>query len=504
MNKNTKRVLAIDLGASGGKAFAGTFEGGTFRMDEVHRFEHEGVPFFVADRAGALAERTHWDDTLIYSHIVKALHAFRREVADRLDAVGIDTWGADGALMSADGEMLGKMYAYRDHRLDDMIEIVKERIDPRRVYAVTGIHFQPFNLSNQLHWLVNHRPDLVGDGCFFLPVPSLFQYYLSGAREVDSSWASVTQLMDARRREWSGEILEALDIPLEWLPTIVKPGTVIGSLHEPLVGTVGLNAAKLVAVASHDTASAFAAAPIDDPSESLIISSGTWSLVGKLAPEPVTSDAALEANLSNEGGIDNIRLLKNCMGTWLVQELVRGWTVADGHKPAWEELNRMAESAPSFTAFVDPDDPGFYNPSDMARAIDDYCERTGQPVPPDRGTYLRAVYESLALKYRHVNEQICRASGTTSRTVHIVGGGCRNELLNQCTADATGLPVQAGPEEATAVGNLMMQAVGLKLLGSIADAQPLIRDAFPIRTYVPGDTDSWNEAYERFGRLFTS
>lgn len=501
MSHRTARLLAVDLGASGGKAFVATFEGHTFRMDEIHRFEHEGVPFFVADRSGATAERTYWDDTLIYAEILKALRAYRRDVADTLDAVGLDTWGADGALLSAEGDMLGKMYAYRDHRLDTMVEAVKQRVDPRQIYEITGIHFQPFNVSNQLHWLVMNRPGLVNAGCFFLPVPSLFQYYLGGTRDVDSSWASVTQLMDARSGEWSSDILRKLEIPPELMPPIVEPGTVIGQLHAPLADLLGLNRAALVAVASHDTASAFAAAPIDDPADSLIISSGTWSLVGKLVPGPVTSDTALAANLSSEGGIGNIRLLKNCMGTWLVQELIRGWTIEDGRKPAWEELNRLAEAAPRSTTLIDPDDPGFYNPPDMARAIDAYCARTSQAAPAGRGTYLRVVYDSLALKYRFVNDQICAASGTGTRKVHIVGGGCRNELLNQCTANATGLPVLAGPEEATAVGNAMMQAVGLKILASIKDAQPVIRDAFPIRTYTPHDTAEWDGVYAQFLKL---
>jgi sugar (pentulose or hexulose) kinase len=403
--------------------------------------------------------------------------------------------------MSPDGEMLGKMYCYRDHRLDNMVDQVKQCIDARRMYTVTGIHFQPFNISNQLHWLVKNRPDLVQPGCFFLPVPSLFPYYLGGVREVDSTWASATQLMDARAREWSGEILEKLGIPLELLPPIARPGTLVGRLHAPLAESIGINAAPIAAVASHDTASAFAAAPVDDPAKSLIISSGTWSLVGKLVPEPITSDAALEANLSNEGGVNNIRLLKNCMGTWLVQELIRGWAVADGRKPAWDELNRLTEAAPQFAALIDPDDPGFFNPPDMEAAIAGFCERTGQPAPPDRGTFLRVVYESLALKYRFVNEQICRASDTETSNLHIVGGGCRNELLNQCAANATGLPVQAGPEEATAAGNLMMQAVALGLLGSIQDAQPIIREAFPIRTYTPQDSETWNAAYDRFLKI---
>lgn len=493
-----RRLLAVDFGASGGKCFVGTFADGSFSMEEIHRFAHEGVSFFLPESDGSITERTHWDDVLLYSNIIAGLQAYRRDVADTLDSIGIDTWGADGHFVNENGEMLGKIYCYRDHRLDNMIEEVKSRIDARRVYELTGIHFQPFNLSNQLRWFVTRRADLLRPGCTYLPIPSVFYYYLGGVQAVDSSWASVTQLMDAKTRSWSTEILEALEIPPGILPAIVAPGTVIGELSAPLADSLRLNRAALVAVGAHDTACAFAAAPVADPERALIISSGTWSLVGKLIPEPITSEEAMAANLSNEGGIGNTRFLKNCMGTWLVQELRRGWTVADGKEPSWRDLDAESDAAEPFAAMVDPDDPSFYNPADMEKAIADFCIRTGQPVPTTRGAFARTVYESLALKYRKVNEQICAVSGSSSDVVHIVGGGSRNTALNQFTANSLGLPVMAGPEEATAVGNLMVQAMGLGILPTMADALPLIRAAFPISEYQPRDTEAWNAAYTRF------
>ena len=492
------RLLAVDLGASGGKCFAGTFADGAFSMEEVHRFAHEGVSFYQADGAGTMAERTHWDDTLLYHNIVLGLQAYGRDVSNQLDGIGIDTWGADGQLMTRDGDPLGKFYCYRDHRLDNMIDEVKARLDATRIYEITGIHFQPFNVSNQLLWLVMNRKSLVKPGCFYLPVPSLFYYFLGGCRQVDSSWASVTQLMDARQKQWSGEILKALRIPPEILPQIVEPGTVLGELHEPLAALAGINRAKLVAVGSHDTASAFAAAPVENTDEALIISSGTWSLVGKLIPEPITNAAAMAVNISNEGGIGNTRLLKNCMGTWIMQELRRVWRAADGKEMSWDEVVRLASAAAPFVSLIDPDDPGFYNPANMATAMAEFCVRTNQPVPADRGACLRAVYESLALKYRLVNEQICDVCGKPSKVVHIVGGGCKDAMLNQFTADATGLPVVAGPNEATAAGNFMVQALGLGVLESMQDVLPVIKAAFPIKEFTPGDTGPWEVAYRRF------
>lgn len=495
------RLFAVDLGASGGKCFSGILEHGSLSVQEIHRFSHEGIPFYIADQTGKVCERTYWDDIFIYRNIVAGLQAYRREVSNTLDSIGIDTWGSDGHFVSEEGEMLGKIYCYRDHRLDNMIEVVKARIDPKRVYAITGIHFQPFNISNQLNWFVTNRKDLLRPRCFFLPIPSVFYYYLGGVRLVDSSWASVTQLMDAREKKWSAEIFKKLEIPLEIMPEIVEPGTVVGELLKPLADSVGINCAKLIAVASHDTASAFAAAPVDNVEEALIISSGTWSIIGKLVPEPITSQEAFVANISNEGGIGNIRLLKNCMGAWLVQELRRIWQIADGKETEWSQLDRLTEQALAFTAFIDPDDRIFYNPLNMETAIAEFCRKTNQPVPLDRGTYMRVVYESLALKYRMVNEQICSVCGRDSKVVNIVGGGTKNSLLNQFTADALGLPVVAGPEEATAIGNLMVQAFALGIIGSMQEALPIIRQAFPIKEYKPRDTKAWNKAYKRFRQI---
>lgn len=495
------RVFAADFGASGGKCFAGLFENGTFRLQEVHRFSHEAVPFHISDSSGALAERTVWDDTLLYQNLVKGLREYRRSVSDTLDGIGIDTWGADGLLFTADGDAMGKMYAYRDHRLDGMPEKVRAKVGARKAYEITGIHFQPFNVSNQLYWFMLNRRKTLRPGAFYLPVPSLFYYYLGGVKSVDSTFASVTQLMDARTRAWSPVILRKLRIPVSIMPEIVAPGSVVGQLHAGLAEEVGLNRARLIAVGGHDTASAFAAAPVKHADEALIISSGTWSLVGKLVPEAVTTREAMGHNFSNEGGIGNVRLLKNVMGSWLVQELKRIWQHADGTEIKWSELDRWTREAPAFTAFVDPDDRSFYNPPDMQKAIDEFCRKTGQPVPAGRGTYLRLVYESLALKYRHVNDLLGSITGKPNKVVHIVGGGSRNIMLNQFTADAIGLPVLAGPEEATATGNCMAQAMGLGLIKSMPDAIPLIREAFPILEYKPRDTARWDEAFRKFKPL---
>ena len=497
MNRNA-RIVAADLGASGGKIFAGEFGDGSFTLREVHRFSHEAVTFHLPDREGRLEERAFWDDVLLHANIVQGLRAYRREVGTGLDAIGIDTWGTDGIFVDEDGVPLGRVYAYRDHRLDRMCDEVKARIDAARLYQLTGIHFQPFNVSNQLLWWAEHRPALMKRGVRYLPVPTLFTWYLGGRIAVDSTWASVTQLMDCRKRRWSREILKALAVPARVMPEIVDPGAVVGTLSKPLAESIGLPEARLIATAAHDTASAFAAAPVATPSSALIISSGTWSLVGKLIRRPITTPEAMAANLSNEGGIGSIRFLKNCMGTWLVQELRRSWRDRDGREMAWEEMNALTERGAAFAVLLNPDDPSFYNPPNMEEAIVAFCRRTGQEPPRDRGTMLRSVYESLALKYRAVGGEIASVSGKPNRVVHIVGGGSRNELLNQFTANACGLKVVAGPEEATAIGNAMVQAFGLGVISDMGDAQQLIRAGFPIREYRPKDRAAWDAAYQKF------
>jgi rhamnulokinase len=497
-------VIAVDLGASGGKCFSCRFDERGLSLQEVHRFTHEAVAFHVSDRNGRMEERLVWNDVLLYANVIEGLRAYRRSIGPHADSVGIDAWGADGVFVSEDGVPFGPMYCYRDHRLDSMVDEVKSRIDGARLYQITGIHFQPFNVSNQLLWWMVNRRAYVRKGVRFLPAPTLFAFWLGGATQVDSSWASITQLMDCKRRTWSREILRALGIPAWIMPQIVAPATVVGELGAEVARLAGLNRARLIAVGSHDTASAYAAAPVADAAGALIISSGTWSLVGKLVRRPITSPEAMAANISNEGGIGNIRLLKNCMGTWLAQELRRVWRDRDGEEMSWEEVVRLTAHAPPFSAFLDPDDRSFYNPLDMERAIIEFCKRTAQEPPRDRGAILRTVYESLALKYKMVADQVSEVCGKPNRIVHIVGGGSRNELLNQMTANACGVKVVAGPEEATAVGNAVVQALGLGVIEKLSDAMPMIKSAFPIREYKPEQGDAWPRAYQEFQRILAS
>lgn len=536
------RAVAVDLGASGGKILAGVFRNQKLvDLREVYRFSHDPTTLFVSDRRGRRTEKLHWDVLQIYSNVLRGL---RLAVSDLPSqgihapevSIGIDAWGADGQFLSADGEFLGEMYAYRDHRLDGMIETVNSFISAERLYRLTGIHMQPFNISNQLLWFRLHRSSLFHLAHSFLPVASLFYFLLGGGslRIVDSTIGSVSQLMDVNRLQWSPEIFRKLRIPMRLMPSIVFPATKQGVLSPEVCRSIGFlpdeshfssssspsssssasssssHRPTLVAVAMHDTASAFAAAPCGGGSEvsresALIISSGTWSLVGRLVGSPqTTSDLPRRYNFSNEGGIGNVRLLKNVMGMWILQKLRAEWAARDGFEMSWKQIETEAAASPhSLLSFVDPDDSSFYHPPKMEIALMNYFAKTNQKLPTSKGGLIRSVLESLALKYRVVSDQLEEILKSPSKGVYIVGGGSRNSLLNQLTADATQLRVTAGPEEATAIGNLMLQAVGMNAVPSLDAAAAAVRGSLSLKTFdpLPRSAGKWKEAAHRFRRI---
>ncbi|HIE43624.1 MAG TPA: rhamnulokinase [Candidatus Omnitrophica bacterium] len=497
-----KRIIigACDLGASGGKFFAGIFEEGRFQMEEIHRFEHGPVTVFVKEPYRVMG-RMYWDDLYLYTNIIEALKKYRRDFSDHLDSLGIDTWGSDGQFFTKDGDTLDRIYCYRDHRLDAMVDEFTSLVDPWEVYQKTGIHFWPFNISNQIYWFRKYRPELFQKAAFFLSVPGIFYYYLCGAKITEYTWASVTQLLNAETKQWYEEIFRAIDVPSSIMAPVVQPSTYVGKLFPEITHQLNLNEVKMIAVPTHDTACAFASAPVEKEEEALIISSGTWSLIGKLILEPLITRESMEENFSNEGGVGNIRFLRNCMGTWPIQELRRIWKEKDGKETSWEEITDLAEKGETFSYFIDPDDNSFYNPTDMESAIQEYCKKTGQSIPVSRAEILNTVYLSLALKYALTKECLEKICNCHIKKVHIVGGGAKNELLNQYTANAVGVPVEAGPFEATAVGNLMVQAMGLGVLSSLKEAIPIIRNAFPIKTYRPVEQNKWQKVLEKFKKM---
>ena len=494
--------IAVDLGASGGKVSLGCFEGHSFELQEVHRFPNAGVSVWRQEADGPPVEQTYWNDLALYEHILDGLKKAAEAARAPIVSVGITTWGADAALLDADGEPLQRMYNYRDHRLDEIPARLAEVLSDQRIFELTGLRPQPWYLLNQLLWATRNRADLLPLVRTAVPVGGLFEFFLCGSKVAEQSWMAAQGLLDWRTGDYCDEILQATGIPRRILPKIVPPGTTLGNLHPPIAQRTGLAGCKVVAVNAHDTACAYTAAPAGDLNRSLIISSGTWSLVGKRLTDPIVTPEVLAAGLSNEGVRDDVRLLRNVMGTWPIQQLRAQWARADGHEMSWDEIVKLAEAAELLATLVDVDDPALFNPTDMHAAILTQLDRTGQSRPADRGPLLRAVYEGLAMKVAQVNRRLGEVTGTPQEVIHIVGGGSRNVLLNQFIADATNLPVHAGPIEATSIGNLLIQAQAGGAIDTLETGRRMIAFAIPQTHCKPAAHSPWTDAAREFRETF--
>ncbi|MGI5158384.1 rhamnulokinase [Microbispora sp. CA-102843] len=463
---------AVDLGASSGRVMTVHVDGGRARLTEAHRFPNRPVRV-----NGTL----HWDVLALYQGVLDGLRA-----AGPVDSAGVDSWAVDYGLLDGDGRLLGNPIHYRDGRTDGIMEAVSARLGAAALYQVGGLQFLPFNTVYQL--LAEPALDRAHT---MLLIPDLLAYWLTGAVGAEATNASTTGLYDVRARGWSHDLARELDLPPGILPPLREPGTPVGTLRPELAAELGLpGGVEVTAVASHDTASAVAAVPASTESFAYI-SSGTWSLVGLELPAPVLTEDSRLANFTNEGGLDGtIRYLRNVMGLWILQECVRAWGDAD-----LAGLLAGAARERPFAALIDPDDPVFLPPGDMPARIAAYCARTGQRPPDGRAATVRCVLESLALAYRRTLREAVRLSGRDVEVVHVVGGGARNALVCQMTADATGLPVVAGPVEAAALGNGLVQA---RARGEVDDIRDLVRRSEPLLTYHPLDGEAaWDHAEAR-------
>jgi rhamnulokinase len=481
------RLVAVDLGAESGRVVVGTFDGGRLALQDVHRFANVPV---------TLAGTLHWDFLRLFGDVTAGLR--RAAAGGRVASVGVDTWGVDFGLLDDHGGLLGNPVHHRDARTAGMPELAFQVVPREEIYRATGIQLMPINTLFQLLSMVRAGDPQLRGADRLLMMGDLFAHFLCGSSVAEYTNASTSQCLDPFTRDWARPLLERLGIPTGLLPEIVQPGTVLGSLRADVAADTGLAHARVVAPGSHDTASAVVGAPLAGPTTAFL-SSGTWSLIGLEVAAPVVSDVTLAANLTNEGGVaGTIRLLRNVMGLWLVQESRRAlWPAGDG--PSYEDLAALAEAAPAFTAFIDPDDERFLRPGDMPARARAFCAETGQPVPQDAGTLIRVVLESLALRYATAVEELARASGHPIEAIHVVGGGSNHRLLCRLTAGATGLPVRAGPVEATAIGNLAVQAIAAGELASVDEAREVIARSFPVTAYDPeGD---WAEARARFAAL---
>ncbi len=492
MSADEANFLAVDLGASSGRVVWGGWDGSSFRLRELHRFDNGPL---------TVSGHLHWDVRGLWAEIKAGLRAYTRATDAPLAGVSVDTWGVDYALLGASGELLGLPYHYRDARTDGMMTRAFERVPKGELYARTGIQFMQINTMFQLLSSVETHDPLLERARTLLMMPDLFHYWLTGRKCVEYTDASTSGLLDARERSWAVKVLERLGLPGHIFPELVPPGTVLGEMLPPLKEEVGLKGSvPVIATGSHDTANAVAAIPGLDV-ESAFLSSGTWSLLGAEVPEPILSEKALLLNVTNEGGVGGtIRLLKNVAGLWLLQESRREWA-REGRTYTWEELLGLAEAAEPFRSLIDPDAADFLSPGDMRGAVRAFCRRTGQEEPESVGETVRCCLESLALRYRWVVEALEKLTNRELTTIRVVGGGAQNTLLNQFTADACGRAVVAGPVEATALGNVMMQAVATGRLPDIAAGRKAVAASVERRRYKPGSSRAWNEAYERFKRL---
>ena len=485
-----KQFLAFDLGAESGRGILGRLDGSRLSLEVVHRFPNGAV---------RTLDTLHWDVLRLYSEMLQTLRLCAAKHGT-LDGVGVDTWGVDFALLGRGGVLLGNPRHYRDPHTEGTMEQAFARVPRAEIFRQTGIQFMRFNTLFQLLALQRDRSPLLDMAETLLFIPDLFHYWFTGIKVNEYSDASTSQMIDPNSRQWAYSLIDAFGLPSQILGTLIQPGTVLGPLRPAIVQETGINAASVIAPASHDTASAIVAVPACTPSW-VYISSGTWSLLGVERKQPLVGAAALEANFTNEGGADGtIRFLKNIMGLWLVQECRRAWEHA-GTIYTYDELIRQAETATPFASLVNPDDPSFLLPANMPTALADFCRKTEQPIPASVGATVRCALESLALCYRWVLERLEALTGERAEVIHIVGGGSQNTLLNQFTADACNRPVLAGPVEATALGNVLVQALGAGVLGSLADAREVVRRSFEVRTFTPQKPDAWQAPYERFRKL---
>ncbi len=484
------RYVAFDLGAESGRVLIGSLDDERLEVEEIHRFPNRPV---------SIRESLRWNVLQLYEELKDGL----RKVAARGDAlagISTDSWGVDYVLLHGQEPLLSIPFHYRDGRTEGAMERAFQIVSPDEIFAETGIQFMPINTLYQLCEDARARPALLGTADMFLNVGDYFNFLFSGIGRAEESLASTTQLYNPRTRTWSPRLIERFALPVDIFPEIVVSGTRLAPLLPEVAAETGLAGVQVIAGCSHDTAAAVAAVPAEGEGWAYL-SSGTWSLLGIETEHPIINSMSRRFNFTNEVGFGgSIRFLKNIVGLWIVQECRRAWA-REGREYGYEELAALAEAAEPLRSFVDPKDARFAKPGTMHQKIVAFCRNTHQHVPDTPGAVVRCALESLALCYRQTLEQLEEATGKRIARLHIVGGGSKNSLLNQFTADATGIPVLAGPSECTGIGNVLVQAIALGQLPSLTAARRIVRRSLPPLTCEPADAARWEEAYSRFCRV---
>jgi rhamnulokinase len=489
---NTHHYLAIDLGAESGRTIVGSL-GDHLVLTETHRFANGPV---------RLPDGLHWDVLRLWSEIKTGMGISSAKFNRKLESLGLDTWGVDFALLDKQGALLSNPFHYRDERTDGMLEEAFRRMPAADIFANTGIQFMQINTLYQLLAMTLHQSPLLEVAEKFVTIPDLFNYWLSGEITNEFTNTTTTQCFDPRKRDWAMPVLQAMEIPAHLFGPVTDSGTPLGPLLPNIAAETGASGVRVVVPACHDTGSAVVAVPALAGNQDFAwISSGTWSIMGAEVAEPQVDERVLQCNFTNEGGVFRTwRLSKNIMGLWLVQECRREWA-RQGETLAYDEMARLAAEAEPFLSVIDPDFEGFLHPGDMPARIQKYCADTNQSIPQTKGQVLRIALEGIALKYRLALERLEELTGKRLDPIHMIGGGTRNRWLNQFAADATCRTVIAGPVEATAIGNILMQAIGLKHLGSLAEAREVVRTSFTPEVYEPKKAAGWDEAYARLRKV---
>src|ERR1700722_5940620 len=485
---NPNYYIACDLGAESGRVILGRLEDGRLQIEELHRFPSAAVRVLGSLR---------WDVLRIFAELKIGLRVLAQRKLP-ISSLSVDSWGVDYVLINAVHPVLWPPFHYRDARTDETFDKVRTTVGSKLIFAETGIQFMAINTIYHLASDAEKSRPLLELAECFLTIGDYFNYLFSGVPRVDESNASTTQLYDTRTHTWSGVLIERCGFPAKIFPKIVAPGTILGPLSSEVRAETGLGELQVGATCSHDTGAAGAAVPADDDENLAYLSSGTWSLLGVELPGPLINERVRELNFTNEAGYGGTtRFLKNIVGLWLLQECRREW-LKQGRQLEYAALIGEAEQAEPFRSLIDPRAVRFIKPGNMPERIVHFCVETGQPAPETPGQFVRCILESLALLYRVTLEEIEQVTGRTVRRLHIVGGGSRNVLLNEFAANATKRQVIAGPVEATAIGNVLIQAIALGHVKSLMAVRRMVRDSFVLQTLEPRSTEDWEAAYQRF------
>ncbi len=484
MKKNVK-VLALDFGASSGRAIVGTFDGEKISLKEIHRFTNDPV---------ILVDTMYWDVLRLFHDIKIGLIKAKQE--GKIQSLGIDTWGVDFGLLDKNGKLLENPVHYRDARTKGMMEKVFSKMDKEKLYNVTGNQFMELNTIFQLMAIKEQQPELLDRAETMLLMPDLLNYFLSKEKCTEYTIASTTQLLDAKSKKWSSEIIENLNLPKNIFTNIVQPGTKIGKLSKEISEELGIDSIDVIAVAGHDTQAAMVAVPTQEE-DFIFLSCGTWSLLGTELAEPIINETSAKLNITNEGGAANkTSFLKNIIGLWLIQESRRQW-IREGKEYGFGELEQMASKVGKIDSFIDTDNEEFIPAGNVPKRIREYCERTGQYVPQNEAEIVRCIDQSLAIKYRYALEQIEASTGKKYQAINIIGGGIQSKLLCQLTANVCGRKVIAGPVEATVMGNIALQLIALGEIKDIKEAREVIANSENVTVYEPQNDEDWDAIYTK-------